>query len=218
MAAARISICITDKDGIQKTFRQNPSIRLKALYTFVVSFYFFESVWQVRATSLEVAEILSDPTILPEWWPSVYLWVTPDLQTGYQLLTKGWLPYLLHWRLQVVSNELPVRLEIAAAGDLEGTGLWTLYESDGLVTVCFAWRVRATKPLIRILSPIFRPIFAANHRWAMARGEESLRIEIARRQSVRAGNTGVIPRPPLPTWPHRNRRVGRTAASVTAPR
>ena len=183
-----------------------------------MSFYFFESVWQVRATSSEVAEILSDPTILPEWWPSVYLRVTPDLQTGYQLLTKGWLPYLLHWRLQVVSNELPVRLEIAAAGDLEGTGLWTLYESGGLVTVCFAWRVRATKPLIRILSPIFRPIFAANHRWAMARGEESLRIEIARRQSIRAGSTGAISRPPLPTWPHRNRPVGRTAASVSAPR
>ena len=35
--------------------------------------------------------------------------------------------------------------------------------------------------VIELFSPILKPIFGANHRWAMARGEESLKIELARR-------------------------------------
>jgi hypothetical protein len=30
---------------------------------------------------------------------------------------------------------------------------------------------------------LFKPIFSANHRWAMARGEESLRRELSRRRT-----------------------------------
>jgi hypothetical protein len=32
---------------------------------------------------------------------------------------------------------------------------------------------------LRYLSFLFKPFFSANHRWAMARGEESLRRELA---------------------------------------
>lgn len=45
------------------------------------------------------------------------------------------------------------------------------------------WRVSAAKPLLRYLSFLLKPVFAANHRWAMKKGEESLRIEIARRKA-----------------------------------
>jgi len=52
-----------------------------------------------------------------------------------------------------------------------------------------------------------KPIFAANHHWAMARGEESLLLELARR---RAGAdptiAAVIPPPSGPTFPHNLRR------------
>jgi hypothetical protein len=50
------------------------------------------------------------------------------------------------------------------------------------VDILFDWRLDANKPLIRYLSFLLKPIFAANHRWAMARGEEGLRSELARRQ------------------------------------
>jgi len=46
-------------------------------------------------------------------------------------------------------------------------------------------------------------IFSANHHWAMRRGEESLRLELARRQV--AGDpllAGPIKSPPGPTFPH----------------
>jgi hypothetical protein len=40
--------------------------------------------------------------------------------------------------------------------------------------------------LLRYLSFVFKPLFAANHRWAMAQGERSLRAEMARRRSANA--------------------------------
>jgi hypothetical protein len=55
-----------------------------------------------------------------------------------------------------------------------------------------------------------RPIFAANHRWAMARGEESLRLELARRHAKSDEERARIPVPPQPVFlsSRRRRRLG----------
>jgi hypothetical protein len=50
------------------------------------------------------------------------------------------------------------------------------------VDIMFDWRIRAEKPLLRWLSFVLKPLFEANHRWAMARGEECLVRELARRR------------------------------------
>ena len=50
--------------------------------------------------------------------------------------------------------------------------------------VTYDWRLRAEKPLLRSLSFLLKPLFEANHRWAMAQGEESLRLELARRRAT----------------------------------
>ncbi len=39
------------------------------------------------------------------------------------------------------------------------------------------------KPLLKHLSFLFWPLFAFNHNWAMARGEEILKLELARRRA-----------------------------------
>ena len=49
------------------------------------------------------------------------------------------------------------------------------------MNITYDWRIRAEKPLLRYLSFLLKPVFSANHRWAMARGEESLKAELARR-------------------------------------
>ncbi|HUX88422.1 MAG TPA: hypothetical protein VMW65_15580 [Chloroflexota bacterium] len=51
---------------------------------------------------------------------------------------------------------------------------------------------------LRRLSFVLKPVFAANHRWAMARGEESLTIELARRREKTAAKRMQIPAPPGP--------------------
>jgi hypothetical protein len=144
--------------------------------------------WRVPGTVEEVAGILADAPDLPRWWPAVYLDVQemkPGDESGIgkevSLYTKGWLPYTLRWQFRVTESNYPHGFALEAWGDFVGRGEWTLRQNGRYVDVTYDWRVQAEKPLLRRLSFLLRPIFAANHRWAMARGEESLRLELARR-------------------------------------
>lgn len=144
--------------------------------------YQFFTHWRVEASVDEVSDILEDAEGLARWWPSVYLEVHKLPDGVVDLYTKGWLPYRLRWRFRVTENRRPRGFSIEAWGDLVGRGEWTLTQDGAFANVDYDWRVRADKPLLRYLSFIFKPLFAANHRWAMARGEESLKRELLRRK------------------------------------
>jgi hypothetical protein len=145
--------------------------------------YVFVTHWRVEGTIEEVSEILDDPLSLPRWWPAVYLEVRKLPDGVIDLYTKGWLPYTLRWRFRVTESRKPHGFTIEAFGDLVGRGEWTLIQNGAYADVVYDWRVRADKPILRYGSFILKPIFAANHRWAMARGEESLKRELLRRRS-----------------------------------
>ena len=143
----------------------------------------------------EVSAVLGDAAGLPRWWPSVYLdvrVVEPGDERGVgkvvALHTRGRLPYTLRWHYRV-TDVRPNGYSLHAWGDLTGRGVWT-FEQRGSparpwVLVTYDWTVRADKPLLRLLSPLLRPLFAWNHRWAMRRGERGLRRELARRRAGR---------------------------------
>ena len=169
--------------------------------------YHFVTVWTVPGTIAEVKAVLSDARALPQWWPSVYLSVAPrangepgEVGSVSDLHTKGWLPYTLKWSLTITEPITDSGFALSADGDLAGTGRWTFVQAGPEVVITYDWRDTATKPLLRRLSWLLRPAFAANHRWAMARGEESLRLELRRRRSATAGQRADIPPPPGPTF------------------
>jgi len=154
--------------------------------------YDFVTRWSLPATIEQVAAVLRDPLDLPRWWPSVYLsavQLAPPGPNGcgqrVRLHTRGWLPYTLCWDLEVVQSDYPHGFAIAASGDLTGSGVWIFSANGGVVTARFEWRVNAEKPLLRRLSWLLRPMFAANHRWAMRQGYGSLRRELERRRTER---------------------------------
>ena len=167
--------------------------------------YTFRTEWRLLATMQEISDVLEDPLDLPRWWPSVYLEVD-EIARGDErgvgrrarLLTRGWLPYTLRWELTVTESRSPRGFSIEAEGDLAGNGRWTLEEAGAWTLVVYDWSVRAEKPLLRALSPWMRPILAANHRWAMRRGEESLALELLRRRAKQAAERSHIPAPPGP--------------------
>ena len=167
--------------------------------------YEFVTKWRVEGTCGEVADILGDPLSLARWWPSVYLDVQ-ELRAAdahgvgrrVRLRTKGRLPYTIAWEFEVVKSRYPHGFSIVANGDFEGTGVWTFEQSGQYVDVTYDWRIRAEKPLLRNLSFLLKPIFEANHRWAMARGEESLVLELARRHATTDVARAKIPAPPGP--------------------
>ena len=76
--------------------------------------------------------------------------------------------------------------------------MWTLRQDGEWVEAEFDWRIRAEKRLLRWFSPVLKPAFGANHRWAMARGQDSLRLEVERRRVETAEELARIPTPPGP--------------------
>ena len=143
--------------------------------------YVFETDWSVQATPEQVTDVLSDAHALPRWWPDVYLSVEEIEPKVYSLHTRGKLPYTLRWCFQVTESNPPNGFSLKAWGDLEGTGKWTFTRDGHDTRIHYLWIVNANKPILRWLSPILKPVFEANHRWAMSRGEESLKRELARR-------------------------------------
>lgn len=169
--------------------------------------YRFITHWQVKSSAEEVFDILSDAEDLARWWPAVYLDVQVlaagdknGIGKTVSLFTKGWLPYTLRWQFRITEVNKPLGFALEAWGDFIGRGIWKFTPDGEGVKVIYDWQIRADKPLLRALSWLFKPIFAANHRWAMAKGEESLKIEIKRRHARNA--VGADLQPPGPTFPH----------------
>lgn len=168
--------------------------------------YHFVTRWRVAATPEEVTAILSDAPDLVRWWPSVYLSIAPvaaadaaGLGGSFDLYTKGWLPYTLRWRMTIVATDPPRGFGLEASGDFVGRGEWTFTPSEGGTDITYDWRIRADKALLRSFSFIMKPIFGRNHEWAMARGLESLRLELDRRHAASPEARAALPPPPGPT-------------------
>lgn len=167
--------------------------------------YHFITHWRLPdATCEEVYNTLEDVDGLPLWWPAVYLdiAVREKGQPGgvgklVELYTKGWLPYTLRWHFRVTKTEPPHGFTLEALGDFAGRGIWTFVQDGPDCVATYDWKITAEKPLLRRLTWLMRPAFAANHEWAMRKGLESLLLELRRRKGEQN-----VPPPPPPTWPH----------------
>jgi hypothetical protein len=152
--------------------------------------YEFITKWRFDDASIEeAADILADTASLPRWWPELFRTVTiikPG--TGHGLgqvaacTCKARLPYTLSFIYTCVEDRYPYGSTIEATGELVGRGVWTLAQSGSEVDVEYSWQVDLEKPILKMLSPLLRPLLAWNHEWSMQRGEEGLRREIIRRR------------------------------------
>ena len=140
--------------------------------------YVFIDEWDVDAPIEAVFRALADAETYPEWWKSVYKSAKADGQLAEGTTTvqhfKGRLPYELRTTSRIVRLDAPHEFEVEVTGDLRGRGIWTLTPSDAGVHVRFDWRVFADKPILRVLTPVLRPLFRWNHAWAIARAREGL--------------------------------------------
>jgi hypothetical protein len=155
--------------------------------------YRFVTHWQVAAVCGDVSDALEDTDRIARWWPSVYRECTILERGGVHGLgrrvavtTKGFLPYLIHWHFTVVEENYPYGSRIAADGDLEGEGCWTLRPIAEGTAVTYEWTVRANHPFIRRFGRFLRPLFAMNHDWTMREGLRGLRRELKTRRNERA--------------------------------
>jgi mannose-6-phosphate isomerase-like protein (cupin superfamily) len=144
--------------------------------------YRFLDKWFIPHPIDTVFEALLHGQDYPKWWGEAWKRVTPIGESAAtmigaktEVIAGGFLPYTITLELEVAHIERPTMIAVVSRGDLEGTGTWRLHEFEGGTAVSYDWRVRAGKPLIRRFSPLFKPLFRANHNWVMRRGEVALR-------------------------------------------
>jgi uncharacterized membrane protein len=140
-----------------------------------VADYQFLTTWLIDAPVDRVWEILNDSAQYPAWWKgvrSVELLAPGDDAGVGQVSRFSWrsvLPYTLSFDMRVTRVEPPHLIEGEATGELEGRGVWRLYDGSGTAVV-YDWRVRTTQPWMNLLGPLARPAFAWNHDLVMRQG------------------------------------------------
>jgi len=142
--------------------------------------YRFVDEWLVPMPIERAYNVLGDPLRYPDWWPEAFPEAEgdpgpPEVGKRVSVVSRGFLPYRLRWTLTTVAVERPTRIEAAMSGDFVGTSAWALSEADGGTRAVLDFRPAVTKPLVRNLTPFLRPLFRANHVWAMRRGQDGIR-------------------------------------------
>ena len=170
--------------------------------------YAFVNRWRLPATIEEVADILDEPSGFGRWWPAAWLDYrlvdaggADGIGRRFRYRVKGWLPYSLNLEFTIASINSPYGFEVDAIGDLVGHGRWTLAQQGPKASVAYEWRVRAEYPLVRVLSPLFKPVFRSNHFWVMRQGAHSMFLEVLRRRATTPEELAAIPEPPGPVPP-----------------
>jgi hypothetical protein len=138
--------------------------------------YDFLTTWCVDAPIQAVFDVLHDEPAYPQWWKGVQSVEVLEPGNGDgvgQLARYSWrsvLPYTLVFDARVTRVEAPYLMEGHATGELEGVGVWRLYESHAGTAAVYSWRVRTTKPWMNAFGPLPRPAFRWNHDRVMREG------------------------------------------------
>jgi mannose-6-phosphate isomerase-like protein (cupin superfamily)/uncharacterized protein YndB with AHSA1/START domain len=140
--------------------------------------YVFVDEWDVAAPPEATFAALADGRTYPQWWRPVYQDVEAEGPPAVGQVSlqhfKGRLPYHLRTRSRITQLEPPRVVAAEVDGDLRGHGIWTLTPIPAGTHVRFDWRVHADRRLLKMLTPLLRPMFRWNHNWAIARAMEGL--------------------------------------------
>jgi uncharacterized protein YndB with AHSA1/START domain len=141
--------------------------------------------WRLDAPVERVWPLLTSIEEWPLWWRAVSqveLLKAGDangLGSIHRITWKTALPYHLTFDTRMTRIEPMSIIEGQASGELDGRGLWTLRPEGERTHVRYDWNVEVTKPWMKILAPILRPVFAWNHNIVMGWGEEDIRSRLA---------------------------------------
>jgi hypothetical protein len=157
--------------------------RLKAC-----SEYSFNDQWRVEGAVEDVAELFFDTQGLGQWWPQLSGIVieNPGDESAAERTgatqARGFMPYVLQLDFHVLRADFPREFAVAISGDFRGQGSCRFRQEARYVLIDMDLNICVTRPLLRVLSVVARPILVAQHHYVMQRGEIGLRRALARRQ------------------------------------
>lgn len=142
------------------------------------------SEWRLAAPVEKVWDEIVAVENWPAWWPAVKRveLLEPGDANGVGALRRlTWrtaLPYDLAFETRTVTVERLRLIVGRASGELDGSGTWT-FRTEGADTLLrYDWRVAVTKPWMRVMAPVLRPVFAWNHNKVMGWGETGIRARL----------------------------------------
>ncbi len=143
------------------------------------------SDWRLDAPIERVWELIETTEEWPGWWRAVKgAWIVrvgreDGVGSVHRINWSTALPYTLMFDVETVRVERLRELEGRAFGELDGTGIWTFTPEGDTTHVRYLWRVEVTKPWMRLLAPLLRPVFTWNHNKVMRWGLEGARRRLA---------------------------------------
>ncbi|MDR3710250.1 MAG: hypothetical protein P4L33_18290 [Capsulimonadaceae bacterium] len=162
----------------------------------------FVSRWRVPGTVDLVSAILLDAPGLAGWWPSLFRSIAPVREAGiddiYEATAKGWMPYTVRRRFRVASFPPSSTLRFEFVDNSADCSECRLQQDGAAVVVSIETHVAPGSLASKLASLLFWPLYVANFRWIMARGEESLSREIRRRLASNDAERDAVPPPPPP--------------------
>ena len=128
-----------------------------------------------QAPAREVWDVTVDVIAYPEWWPYIQMLpsvgMSPVCSKTHGLITRLRASCLTHFGFILMSRgaNLFSRIEMMASGDLVGTGISILDESNGVTRATFIWNLALTPPILDRLSQwkLFHNLFVWNHDFTM---------------------------------------------------
>jgi len=150
----------------------------------------FDEEWTIPgAAPEEVYDVLCRGELLPKWWKGVYLEAVPfepgsEPRIGNRLRAKarGFLPYRLNFVLEL-TELIPNRVvAVKVVGDFDGRWRAALSPKNGGTHVDLTWETELTRPWMKVMAPLLRPVFAWNHYWTTPRGEAGLRAYLTKQR------------------------------------
>jgi len=136
--------------------------------------YRFHTTWQLHASPDRVFGALVDIATYPDWWPDVRSVRKIDDDTA-EIVCRSSLPYRLTLRMRRdLQDERSGTLRVNLSGDLAGWLTGQVTAAQDATRLDIIQLVDARKPLLRLLSPVARPLFRINHALMMHRGRDGL--------------------------------------------
>lgn len=145
-----------------------------------VNEYSFVTVWKIAAPLKDVWDAIFEIEKFPNWWKAAknVEVLEPGDGNGVNCLTQqtwtGMLPYKITFKSRRKAVDYLKKIEIASSGNLQGEGIWTFTEEDGVVTVQYKWEIETTSQPISFLTKIFKPLLIKNHDEIMRSGANGL--------------------------------------------
>lgn len=141
--------------------------------------YYFLTEWKLRAPVKDTWQTILDTEEWPKWWKGVK--ETKVLREGdasgkgsVTYYEMGIFFYSLKFMMKVAEIE-PFRcIKGIVEGDLIGTGVWEMEETDGIVTVRYYWNVETTIGWMNRWAWLLRPVFEFSHGLVMRWGGKGL--------------------------------------------